>query len=369
MTPGGTGNVRGIRFGISGVAALALGAMALVIGACSSKDIRNQSVATVNGEEIRVEELREFLGFRGGATPAAGIPAEKKKEALDRLVAGRLLAQDARAGGLDNTEAYRAGLAQNEQGVWIAALLRKEVAAKLKVKDDEVKAEAKKLREADNTISEGDAAQRAVQSLSDAQLRKIEQDLVEAARKEFPGTIDREVLQKVGKGGKIPDNAVLATVGTSRITYGETMRTLQAMVPGGHGAAEIAQNPAMVERVLDREITGRSLEAYARKQGLEGSETLKYVRRDMERSILINLAATRAVSVAGQVTDKEIADAYAEHQQTFVRDGKKIPLAQVKEQIRQFLQNGKQRKALEEHIAGLKKNARISVHEDVLAKA
>jgi hypothetical protein len=359
--------VRGIRFGISGRVALALAAVALVFGACSSKDIRNEPVATVNGDEIRVEELREFLGFRGGATPATGIPAEKKKEAMDRLVAGRLLAQDARAGGLDNTAAFREAVAQNEQGVWIAALFRKEVAAKLKITDDEVRAEAQKLRGADNALTEGDATQRAAQAVSEAKLRGIEQDLVAAAKKEFPGTIDRETLQKVGKG-KIPDNAVLASVGSSRITYGETMRALQAMVPGGHGAAEIAQNPAMVERVLDREITGRSLEAYAKKQGLEGSETLKFVRRDMERSILINLAATRAVSGAGQVTDKEIADAYAEHQQTFVRDGKKIPLSQVKEQLRQFLQNGKQRKALEDHIAGLKKNAKISVHEDVLAK-
>ena len=39
-------------------------------------------------------------------------------------------------------------------------------------------------------------------------------------------------------------------------------------------------------------------------------------------------------------TPKEIADAYAEHGQMFVRDGKKIPLKEVKEQIRAFLEEG-----------------------------
>jgi hypothetical protein len=348
--------------------ALACVAMSLASGGCSTKDTRSEAVATVNADAIRVEELREFLGYRGGGTPAGAVPVEKKKEALDRLIAGRLLAQDGRDRGLDNTAEYRQAVAQNEQGVWIAALFRKEASAKVKLGEPELKAEAKKLRDADNTLSEGDAGIRAAQALSEAQLRQIEQDLVGAAKKEFPGTVDRDMLQKVGKG-PLPDNAVLASVGSSRITYGETLRIIQAAVPGGGGAQEIARNPAMVERVLDREITGRSLEAYARKQGLEGSETLKSARRDMERSILINLAAARAVSAAGGVTDKEIADAYAEHAKMFVRDGKKIPLAQVKEQIRQFLQNAKQRKALEEHIAELKKKAKITVHEDVLAKA
>jgi len=360
--------LRTVRYGVQGGLALVIAALVFGNWGCSPKDVRSEAVATVNADEIRVEELREFLGYRGGATPAGAVPVEKKKEALDRLIAGRLLAQDARDRGLDNTAEYRQAVGQNEQAVWIAALFRKETAAKVKLGESELKAEAKKLRETDNTLSDGDANIRAAQTLSEAQLRKIEQDLVEAARKEFPGTIDREMVQKIGKGGKIPDNAVLATVGPSRITYGDTMRTLQAVVPGGHGAQEVAGNPALVERVLEREITGRSLEAYARKQGLEGSETLKYARRDMERSIAINLAAARAVSAAADVTDKEIADAYAEHARMFVRDGKKVPLAQVKEQIRQFLQNGKQRKALEDYIAELKKKAKITVHENVLAK-
>ncbi|MGZ8474239.1 MAG: hypothetical protein ACXWWY_12170, partial [Candidatus Deferrimicrobiaceae bacterium] len=95
-------------------------------GGCSTKDAKNETVATVNGEDVKVGELREFLGSCGGVVPLVGVPVEKKKEGLDRLVAGRLLAQDARAKGLDNTDAFRSALSGNEKGVWINALLRKE---------------------------------------------------------------------------------------------------------------------------------------------------------------------------------------------------------------------------------------------------
>jgi competence CoiA-like predicted nuclease len=51
-----------------------------------------------------------------------------------------------------------------------------------------------------------------------------------------------------------------------------------------------------------------------------------------------------------------------------VRDGKKVPLAAVKEQIRGFLQNNKRKKALEEYIEALKKKAKITVNEPALQK-
>jgi hypothetical protein len=347
---------------------VALGFLALALGACSSKDVQKEPVASVNGEEVRVGELREFLGYRGGAAQTVGIPAERKKEGLDRMIDGRLLVQDAKARGIDNTVAYREAVAKNEQGVWIGALLRKEAASKLKIRDDEVKAEAKKAREADKNLSEADATMRAAQSLLETQMRKIEQDLVAAAKKEFPGTIDRDALERIGKGEPFPDNAVLATAGPSKVTYAETMRFVQGAVQGGHGAEQIARNPAALGQILERELTGMSLEAYAKKQGLEGTEAMKSVRLDMERSVAINLLAEQVLAAAGEVTDQEIQAAYAGHEKMFVRDGKKIPLAQVKDQLRRYLQDGKRRKALEEHIAGLRKNAKITVNEGALAK-
>ena len=52
----------------------------------------------------------------------------------------------------------------------------------------------------------------------------------------------------------------------------------------------------------------------------------------------------------------------------FIREGKKIPLAQVKDQLRAFLENTKRRKTLDEYVETLKKKAKITVNEAMLAK-
>ena len=349
---------------VSVVAVLAWG-----LTGCSKPDVKNETVASVNGEDIKVMEVREILGIRGGASPAAKVPAERKKEALDRLVAGRLLAQEARGRGLDNTAEFREALAQNEQGILITALFRKEMETKGKADDKEVQAEAKKLKAADNNLSNKDAEAQAGQMASEKATRKLEADLIAAAKKESAPSLDREKIQKIGKGEKVEDNAVLATAGAEKVSYGDVKRLIGALSPGGpHGGPDLSRNPMMIERILDREVTGRSLAAYAKKQGIEGTEWAKAVRKDLERSILINLLADKVVPKDVAVTDKEIVDAYAEHSQMLVRDGKKVPLAAVKEQLRGFLQNNKRKKALEEYIEALKKKAKITINEPALQK-
>ena len=123
-----------------------------------------------------------------------------------------------------------------------------------------------------------------------------------------------------------------------------------------------------IQRVIDREAVGLALYTYAKKQGLEGSEVLKSVRGEMERTVLINLLAGNVAGKDIPVTDKEIETAYAEHGEMFVQQGKKIPLAQIKEQLRAYLANAKRRKALDEYVETLKKKAKITVNEAMLPK-
>ena len=339
------------------------------VAGCSKSDVKNETVATVNGEDIKVMEVREILGIRGGATPADKTPPERKKEALDRLVAGRLLAQEAKGRGLDNTTEFREALAQNEQGILITALFRKEMETKGKADEKEVQEEAKKLKAADNTMSEKDAEARAGQMASEKATRKLEADLIAAAKKEAPPVVDHERIQKIGKGEKVEDNAVLATAGTEKVTYGDVKRLIGVLSPGGpQGGPDLSKNPMIIERILDRELTGRSLAAYAKKQGIEGTDWAKAVRKDLERSILINLLAEKVAPKDMAITDKEIGDAYNEHSRMLVRDGKKVPLAAVKEQLRSFLQNNKRKKGLEEYIETLKKKAKVTVNEQALQK-
>lgn len=361
----GEGDVGKFRFG----AVAAILAVAVVFGGCSASGEKSEVVATANGEEIRVKELREFLGAPGGVTSFPGIPVEKKREALDRLVAGRLLAFDARARGLDNTAEYRAFLSQNEQGVLLNALLRKELEEKLKADEKEIAAETAKVKEANKGITDNEAGAMASRAVSERQVQKIEEDLVAAARKEMKPAVDQAMLDRVLKGEAVGDNAVLATSGTEKLLLGDVRKILQAVAGGGpHAQQDLTRNPAAMNSIVNREITGKALNAYAKSRNIEGSEAFKTTRGDMERSALISLAAERIVPKDLQVTDKEIEATYREHAEMFAREGKKIPLAQVKEQIRGFLLNDRRRKALDSYVAELKKKAKITVNEGLLPK-
>jgi hypothetical protein len=92
------------------------------------------------------------------------------------------------------------------------------------------------------------------------------------------------------------------------------------------------------------------------------------MRQEMERFVLRSLVADNVAARNVEVTDKEIEAAYAEHSATMVRDGKKVPLAMVKEQIRGALRNDKGKRAVDAYLVELKKKAKITVNDAVLPK-
>ena len=342
----------------------------MFVAGCASKDVRQEAVATVNGDEIKGSELREFLGVPAGVFAVVDIPVEKKKEALDQLVAVRLLAQEGRLRGLDNTMQFKEILQRNDQMVRIKALARKEIEAKLKVSADEMKAEIAKVKEANKGIADADAAIRAVKSISDSRIRKIQEDLIAAAKKETAAAVDQEAVARIGKEKNVPDNVVLASTGDEKILYGDVKKILRGLSPEGgpQGQLDLSKNPVLVGNILERELTMRSLAAYAKKQGVDGSEGYKAMRQEMERYVLRSMVLDNVAAKNVEVTDKEIEAAYAEHSATMVRDGKKVPLAMVKEQIRAALLSEKGKKAVDAYLVELRKKAKITVNDAVLPK-
>jgi hypothetical protein len=342
----------------------------MFVAGCSSKDVRQEAVATVNGDEIKGTELREFLGVPAGVFAVVDIPVEKKKEALDQLVAVRLLAQEGRSRGIDNTPEFKEILQRNDQLVRIKALVRKEIEAKLKVTNEEIKAEIAKVKEANKGISDADAAMQAVKSVSGSRIQKIQEDLIAAAKKETLAAADPKAVARIGKEENVPDNVVLASTGDEKILYGDVKKILRGLSPGGapHGQSDLSKNPVLVGNILERELTMRALAAYAKKQGVDGSEGYKSMRQEMERFVLRSLVADNVAAKNVEVTDKEIEAAYVEHSATMVRDGKKVPLAMVKEQIRAALRNEKGTKAIDAYLVELKKKAKITVNDAVLPK-
>jgi hypothetical protein len=343
----------------------------MFVAGCSSKDVGQETVATVNGDPIKVVELREFLGVPGGVFAVPDIPVERKKEALDQMVAVRLLAQEGHARGIDNTAEFKEILKQNDPLVRIKALVRKEIEGKLKVTNEEVKAEIAKVKEKTPGISDADAAMRAVKSVSGSRVQKIQEDLIAAAKKETGAAVDTKAMDRIGKEGNVPDNVVLASVGDEKILYGDVKKILRGLSQegGAQGQPDLSKNPGLVGNILERELTMRALAAYAKKQGIDdGSEGYKSMRQEMERFVLRGLMAEDIGGKNIEVTDKEIEAAYAEHSASLVRDGKKIPLAMVKEQIRAALRNEKGKKVIDAYIAELRKKANITVNDAVLPK-
>ena len=346
---------------------LAAAFVAFGVPGCSKQQAKDETVADVNGDLIKVTELREFLGMPGGLSPAAGVPAQRKQEALDRLIAGRLLVQEARAQGLDKTEKYRNAIQESEKSALITAIYRKEVDSKAKAGKDEVQAEAKKMMAADNTLTDASANMRAERSVYEGKVRKVQDDLIAAAGKEFPSTIDEKMVEKIAGGEAVPDNAVLATAAGENVTYERVKTQLQRMAGMGREGMELARNPVAIKRVVTREATGLSLVAYAKKEGIEGSEWLKSTREEIERSILVDLMAEKILEGEAAPDDKEVEAYYKEHPEMFARHGKSVPLAKVKEQLRGFLRNEKRKSAMNAYIEELKKKAKITVDEKALA--
>ncbi len=340
------------------------------VAGCSGKDVRQDTVATVNGDEIKGTELREFLGVPAGVFAAVDIPVEKKKEALDQLVSLRLLAQDARSRGIDNTPEFKEILRENDPLIRIRALVRKEVEGKFKVTDQEIKAEIVKVKEANKGISDADAALQGVKSITGSRIPKIQEDLIAAAKKETGAAIDPAAVERIGKGGNVPDNAVLASAGEEKILYGDVKKILLRLSPAGAtpGQPDLSRNATVVGNVLDRELTMRALAAYAKKQGIEGSEGYRAMRAEVERLVLRDLVADQVVMKGVEVTDKEIEAAYTEHAAMMVQDGKKVPLNMVRDRLRAALRNEKGKKAIGEYVDGLKKKGKVTVNDAVLPK-
>ncbi len=368
--PGPKGDRSVRRMAGRGLLSAFLAFAALSAAGCAKQeaDLRKEAVAVVNSEEIRVAELREFLGIRGGKYAAADVPVDQKKEALERLVAGRLLAQEARARGLDNAAEFRALAGQNEQGVLITALFRKEIDARKGPSGDELKEEAKRFQAQDNSLGDEAARTRAERSLADQSLRKIEQELVEAAKKQFPGSVDPGVIDRIGKGQKVPDSAVVATAAGDNILLGDVKRMLRQMGQTPHGGQELTANPAAIARMAEREVAGKVLAAYAKSQGIEKTEYYRATRLDMERSILIDRLLVQEIDPSIPVTDRDVKEAYERHSRMFVQNGKRIPLPQVREQIVGFLRNEKRQEAVQNLIGELRKKGKVTLREELLPK-
>ncbi len=345
--------------------------LAALAGGCSKKDFNREVVATVNGEDITVLELREYLGAPTGIFAFTSLPVESKKQAIDQLIAGRLVVQAGRAMGLDNTPQFKEAIRKNQIGVEVDALIRKEAAEKLKLDEKEVKAEAEKIKKENAGISDAEASSRASMAIIGRQIRQIQKDLVATARKETGAAIDNAVLERLGKGERLPDDTVLASAGDEKIRYGDVKKIIAEMpaLPILQGQQNPEITKALVSRVVEQELVLRSLKAYSKAKKVEGTEGYRRAQRNMERAVIANMLFDNVAGKPPAVSDEEVAADYARRVQMMGEDKAKAPpFDAVKEQLREVLQNQKRRAVFTEYIEGLRKKGKVTVNESLLPK-
>lgn len=347
-------------------------ALALSAG-CSSKGGGNSLkdvVATVNGDTITVMEVREAVGIPGGiASAGAMADKEQKKKIVEQLAEARLVAQEARAQGLDKDPKFAAGIKEGESAIIVRTLFRKELDAKGKNTEAEVETAVKELMSKDKALKANDARARAIQSVVTAKLNKIQEELTAAARKSFPEKIDGAVIARIAKGESVPDDATLGQVGSEKITYGEA-KALVARVAAanGQGGKDFSRDEKALGSVISQELSNRALVAYARQQGGDKGPWYVLDHSSLENAVLIGLLAEKKIFAGIKIGEAEIKAAYEEHKDMFNKGGKPVALAAVREQIESFLTDQKRKKAVADFVAPLKAKGKVSIDEAAFGK-
>ena len=340
---------------------------------CSIFDFDRQPVAMVNGEVISVLEVREYLGASAGVFRFAFLPMDYKRGVVDQLIAVRLVVQAGKAMGIDNTLEFKNAVKNGETAVIADAFTRMEMKKKIRLKEKEVKEEAGRIKEEKEGISEAEAMTQAFSIIAGRQIQQIQNNLIDTAQKETDATINYAVLEQIGKGEDVPDDAVIASAGKEKILYGDVRKVLKdapmfALLNSQDNSEMIM---ALIYKILEQDIVLRALKAYAEDQGLEKTETYKISVANIERVVIANMVFDK-VAVVPEVSDEEVMEDYNRRVKIMRAQGENTQappsFAAVKEQIREVLQNYKRQGAFEEYINRLRNQGKVTVYEDILKR-
>ncbi len=281
----------------------------------TSEDVRSKTVAEVNGESISVKELREFLGIRAGAYPASDVSVDAKKDALDRLIAGRLLAEEAVRKGYADSEEFKKRYEDGKKDLYIAVLFREKVDKLVKEDSEEIAAEAKRLMKGDNKLTESEARLKARNLYFQNRFRELDNNLVEEVKKGIKLQHNQEVLKKLFGNKPLKDDEVVSSWGDMKITAGMVKKELNAI--SGHGGVNLLADPRAVGAIVERLAIKEALYKKALDEKVDQTNTFKDVEKGYRNSILIDLLIEKEFKNKVKVTDEDAKKAYAEHPEMF----------------------------------------------------
>lgn len=160
----------------------------------ATPSLAQDAIATVNGVPITPQMLEASRGEVGGAIPAQVPPEQREQFVLDFLIDSELIAQDAAAQGLDQSESYLARLDQLKK----RALMEEALAANLAtaVTDEDVRAFYD--RQLESTPAQEEVRARHILVETEEEARAVMERL--EAGEDFVALADELTIDPSGKG-------------------------------------------------------------------------------------------------------------------------------------------------------------------------
>jgi parvulin-like peptidyl-prolyl isomerase len=290
-----------------------------MLPSCSSKvsTSKVQTLATVNGEKVTVRDLREFLGIRAGAYKAFGMPEEKKKSALESLIASKLLAEESRKRGYENDVAFKKRVDEGLEDLYISSLLRERVGSKVHVDEGKIREESKKILEKNKTLGIEVALKQAADKLYGETFREKDKEVVDASEKGVTVKEEEGIFKKISSGAKVNDDTAVASIQGKSVTFGELKKELSAIA--GHNLGDLAKDEKALRAIISRIKVKRNLYELAVKEKVGEREAFKHLKNNFENSILISLMIEKDIKSKTRVTVEDAKKEYETHPEMFTQ--------------------------------------------------
>ncbi len=294
----------------------------LFLSACSAgeRDVRGKTVASVGGEKITVRDVRELFGVRSAAHRVFGVEREKKREAVERLIAGKLLAAESRNRGYDESGDFQKLYDEGEKDIYIAALFKEKVDKAVMVKDGQIQAEAQKIMKENEKLSQQQAVEKATEKLYNDTFREGDNGLVQSVKGSIKTELHSDEIDRIVGGVDVGDDRVVAEVEGIPVSYGDIKKELSTLPR--HGGENLERDPRAISAIVERISVRIGLYDFAKKEEVDKGDTFNKVKGNFESSILIDLMIDNEIRKKINVGDEEVKKTYDEHPEMFEQNPK-----------------------------------------------
>jgi hypothetical protein len=186
--------------------------------------------------------------------------------------------------------------------------------------------------------------------------------LVEQLKRSSGATVDEKFLRSLSGGEATPQQLehVVATAKGHALRYADIFAAVRTLAAGGGHMA----GATVKVQLAWQELEGRLLQDVAAERGFLKNAAVTSRRAEFERIALSEEAAARIQEGVPPATDKEVEEFYRTNAGRF-----QAPLAKVRPQVAEQATGQKRQAAPFRRLEELRKQQRVSVDRDALARA